>query len=108
VKFVDVDYYRRKGGRSSFHPLIDTNNYVQLVIRTIMYFRPLRIFLPLSFIVFAIGAIKTISDWFIFHDIGGADVIILVFAIMIAIAGLLADLMVVLHRKQDAVDDIHP
>ncbi len=108
VAFVDVDYYRRKGGRSSFHPLIDTNNYIQLVVRTIMYFRPLRIFLPLSFIVFAAGAIKTVSDWFTFHNIGGADVIIMVFAIMIAIAGLLADLMVVLHRKQDAPEDIHP
>ncbi len=108
VKFVSVDYYQRRGGRSSFHPLVDTNNYLQLVIRTIMYFRPLRIFLPLSLIIFAVGAIKTISDWIIFRDIGGADVIIILFAIVIAVAGLLADLMVVLHRKQDAAEDLHP
>ncbi|MFC1500166.1 glycosyltransferase family 2 protein [Candidatus Zixiibacteriota bacterium] len=101
VKFVDVDYYKRKTGRSSFHPFYDTYNYIQLVIRTIMYFNPLRVFLPLSFIVFGVGAWKTIHDWFVFHDIGGADVMICVFGAMIAVAGLLADLMVVLNKKNE-------
>ncbi len=101
VKFVDVDYYKRKSGRSSFRPLIDTYNYIQLVVRTIMYFNPLRVFLPLSFIVFGIGMWKTIHDWIKFQDIGGADVMICVFGAMIAVAGLLADLIVVLHKKND-------
>jgi len=101
VKFVDVDYYRRKTGRSSFHPFYDTYNYIQLVIRTIMYFNPLRVFLPLSFVVFGLGVWKTIHDWFTFHDIGGADVMICVFGAMIAVAGLLADMMVTLHKKND-------
>lgn len=101
VKFVDVDYYRRKSGRSSFRPFSDTYNYIQLVIRTIMYFNPLRIFLPLSMLVFAIGFGKSAYDFFHYHDIGGADVMICVFAAMIAVAGLLADLLVVLHKKYD-------
>ena len=101
VKFVDVDYYRRRGGRSSFRPFSDTYNYIQLVIRTIMYFNPLRVFLPLSAFVFTVGAVKTVYDWFTFHDIGGADVMICVMGAMIAVAGLLADLMVVLHKKDE-------
>jgi glycosyltransferase involved in cell wall biosynthesis len=101
VKFVDVDYYRRKGGKSSFRPIYDTSSYIQLVVGTIMYFNPLRVFLPLSITVFTIGFVKTVHDWFTFHNIGGADVMICVFGAMIAVAGLLADLMVVLHKKND-------
>ena len=36
VKFVPIDYYKRKG-KSSFHPIADTYNYLSLVVRTIMY-----------------------------------------------------------------------
>jgi glycosyltransferase involved in cell wall biosynthesis len=99
VAFVEVDYYRRRSGRSTFHPLLDTYNYILLVIRTVMYFNPLRVFLPLSFIVIGIGVWKTVHDWFTFRDIGGADVMIMVFGAMIAVAGLLADLIVVLNKK---------
>jgi len=48
VKFIPIDYYKRKGSRSSFHPITDTYNYLSLVVRTIMYFNPLKVFLPVA------------------------------------------------------------
>ncbi|MEM9174825.1 MAG: glycosyltransferase family 2 protein [Myxococcota bacterium] len=47
VKYVEIDYLKRTGS-SKIRPIYDTLNFVQLIVRTIMYFDPLRIFLPAS------------------------------------------------------------
>lgn len=39
VAFVPIDYYPRRSGRSSFHPIRDTAAYLGLVMRTIMITR---------------------------------------------------------------------
>jgi len=98
VDFFPVDYYARKG-KSSFHPVYDTTNYISLVIRTIMYFNPLRIFIPLSLVIGAAAFAKMTYDFLLYHHIGGFDVVFMTSAILIGCMGLLADLMVVLHRK---------
>ncbi|MBI2118077.1 MAG: glycosyltransferase family 2 protein [Elusimicrobia bacterium] len=101
VYFYPIDYFRRSGGKSSFHPIKDTYNYFSLVIRTVMYFNPLRIFLPLFVFVLLSGCTKTIYDWLIYQNIGGFDVMLILSSLIILLTGLLADLMVVLHRKLD-------
>lgn len=101
VHFVPIDYFKRSGGKSSFHPIKDSYNYLSLVIRTVMYFNPLRIFLPLGSVVLTAGVIKTVYDWFVHRWIGGFDVMIILSSLLIFVAALLADLMVVLHRKSD-------
>jgi len=101
VHFVPIEYFRRSGGKSSFHPIKDTYNYLSLVIRTVMYFNPLRIFIPLFGIVFFTGFTKTIYDWIVHRNIGGVDVTLMLSSLLIMVAGLLADLIVVVHRKSD-------
>lgn len=101
VHYHPIDYFKRTGGTSSFHPIKDTYNYLSLVIRTVMYFNPLRIFLPLTFFVFTIGIAKTVYDYLVYENIGGGDVMIMVSSVLVLMVGLLADLMVVLSRKLD-------
>lgn len=103
VFYTPIDYFKRSGGTSSFHPIKDTYNYLSLVIRTVMYFNPLRIFIPLVFIVLSVGVTKTVYDWVVHRWIGGFDVMLMTASLLILVAGLLADLMVVLSRKLDKV-----
>lgn len=103
VKFVPIDYFKRSGGVSSFHPIKDTYNYISLMIRTVMYFNPLRIFLPLSFFIFLVGMLKSTVDFTRFRSIGGMDVLLILTSFLTLVSGLLADLLVVLHRKLDPV-----
>jgi len=100
VEFVPIDYYRRKGGKSSFAPVGDTYNYLMLVVRTTMYFNPLRIFIPVSLFLMLIGLVKTIYDWEVFRRIGSLDVIIVLGGMLILLVGLIADLIVVVSRKK--------
>lgn len=94
VKYIPIDYYKRKG-KSTFHPLTDTYNYLTLVVRAVMYFNPLRVFLPISLSLFSIGAIKGVYDLIAYHfHFAPSTALTLLTAIQIAVLGLLADLIV--------------
>ena len=98
VQWIPIDYYPRVG-RSTFHPITDTYNYLTLVVRTVMYFNPLRVFLPASLLLFVLGMLKTAYDNFVLSHIRESDVILLVTAFLIGMLGLMADLIVTQHRE---------
>jgi hypothetical protein len=93
VQFVPVDYHRRIG-RSTFHPFVDTYNYLLLVVRTVMYFDPLRVFLPFGGFLFLAGAVKLVHGYVLWHDIRDSDIILIVVSLFIVFQGLMADLIV--------------
>ena len=95
VKFVPIDYYKRKG-KSSFHPIADTYNYLSLVVRTIMYFNPLKVFLPVALALIVVGAIKLVRDIIYYRGfyVPGVTLMLILTAIQVGAIGLLADLIV--------------
>ncbi len=94
VKFVPIDYYPRKG-RSSFHPVTDTYNYLLLVVRTVMYFNPIKVFLPVGALLFIAGVIRQLIQ---FHTINlhvqSSNVLLVLSGLNILLLALLADLVV--------------
>jgi glycosyltransferase involved in cell wall biosynthesis len=100
VLWTPIDYYPRVG-KSTFHPITDTYNYLTLVVRTVMYFNPLRVFLPTSLLLFVLGLAKTLYDNFALHNIRESDVLILLSAVLVGMMGLLADLIVIQYRQVD-------
>lgn len=98
VKFVPIEYYPRKGV-SSFHPIRDTYAYLGLVIRATMYFRPLKVFMPLSFFILFVGLLS--SSYNLFVRGGGlqqSDIIIILASVVLGALGLLADVIVTTGR----------
>ena len=96
VKYVPIDYFPRKG-KSSFHFIADTYGYLMLVVRVVMYFNPLKIFLPASFLLVAIGILKFIRDIIYYQNaffVPGSTIVILLMGVQLAAIGLLADLIV--------------
>lgn len=95
VKFVPVDYYPRRGGRSSFHPIRDTLNLLSLVLRIALYFNPLRLLGPLAFGVLAMGALALLIDLTSADTQAAASTVLLVLLGMhLAMLALIADLIV--------------
>ena len=96
VKFVPIDYYKRKGRKSSFHPIADTYNYISLVVRTIMYFNPLKVFLPVALALIVMGAVKLVRDIVYYRGfyVPGVTLMLILTAIQVGAIGLLADLIV--------------
>lgn len=98
VKYVPTQYKKRIG-RSKFHPIGDTSRYLTTVFRMVMYFKPLRVFGPVSFILFLFATIKTIHDIAVVRaGIQESTIIIWMTGIMVLSVGLLADLIVAQKR----------
>ncbi len=103
VRWLDIDYYPRVGS-STFHPLRDSYNYLTLIVRTVMYFNPLKVFLPLAITLIAFAAVKYIGydtlwrygpGWPNFvPPLPGTTLALFVTGLQVAVIGLLADLIV--------------
>ncbi len=92
VAFEPIDYQPRVG-RSKIKPIRDTLRFVQLILRTGMYFAPLRVFLPVA-AVFAAGfGVSLYLDLFVRRDLTEATLVLLVTATQLAMFALLADMI---------------
>ena len=93
VKYVPIDYFKRKG-KSKIRPIQDTLGFLQLIIRAALYFNPLKIFIPLSFFLVLLAFLVLIVSWLLFGK--PMDVtfgVILMTAVIILAIGMLADLI---------------
>jgi glycosyltransferase involved in cell wall biosynthesis len=91
IKYVPIDYMTRKG-KSKIKPIQDTLNFIQLIIRTVMYFNPLKIFLPFSLIFIVPGLVFLIRD-FISLNIAQTSVLLIITGSIILAIGMLSDLI---------------
>jgi glycosyltransferase involved in cell wall biosynthesis len=93
VKFVPIPYQRREG-RSKIKPVQDTLNFMQLILRTIMYFNPLRVLLPLSLLLFLAAVV--IGTYSLVAKGRVMDITVLtltVAALQIAVVAMIADMI---------------
>jgi glycosyltransferase involved in cell wall biosynthesis len=93
VKYVPIDYHQREG-KSKISPIRDTIGFTNLIIRTTLYFNPLKVFMPLSGIV-ALGAIGLLlySKFVVGRVMDISVMVLLTAALQIAVIGMLADLI---------------
>jgi glycosyltransferase involved in cell wall biosynthesis len=101
VKYVPIDYATR-AGKSKFHWRKDTTQYLLQVVRMIMTFNPLRVFMPVGGTLLLIAFGKTLFDIFDKNfRITTNAVTLTVVSLQIIAIGLLADLISRMHRSQD-------
>ena len=92
VKYHPIHYAPRVGD-SKIRPFRDTLNFFSLVLRVVMYFKPLKIFIPLSGIIVLGGAASAVLSKMNGQPTG-TTLFLFVAAIQVAALGLLADLLV--------------
>lgn len=94
VNFMPIDYNKRRGGRSKIRPIFDTLNFLQLIIRTVIYFNPLKVFVPVSLFLFMTGIMVLLYSHFFLQKIMDVTTIVLILAsIQILAIGMIADLI---------------
>lgn len=93
VKYVPINYHHRNR-RSKFHPVKDTIGMLVLILRTILYFNPLKIFTPLSFFLIGLGiVIFALSAVFLPKPLDITATLLIITGIQTIVTGLLADLI---------------
>ena len=99
VLYSPIDY-RARNGKSKIRPIRDTINFFSLVVRVILSYRPLRIFVPLAAFFGLFSLIKVIYDINVYDfHIATSTVVLLTITFQIIILGLIADLVVSLHKS---------
>ena len=92
VRYVPIDYHYRVG-KSKIKPIRDTIRFMHLILRTGVYFAPLRVFMPVAFVFFVGFLITLYQDIFVRRDLTEATLILLVAATQLGMFALLADLI---------------
>ena len=98
VKYVPVEY-RPRIGVSKFRPIRDTASYLSTVLRMVLYFRPLKVFMPLAGFVLAAGTLKSIWSFRTTGSLQESDIIIMTAGFLTGMLGLLAEVIVAHHRR---------
>jgi hypothetical protein len=92
VRYVPISYKARIG-QSKIKPIRDTLNFVQLILRTGMYFAPLRVFFPIGVLLGFACILSGIYDVFVLKNLTDKTLIFLLFAMNTAMFALLADMI---------------
>ncbi len=96
VVYTPIEYGKRIG-HSKIRAL-DFFNFVLLVLRIVMLFQPLRIFMPLGAVLFVLGAAKAAYDITLWN-LSESAVFCLLAALIIWSLGLIADMISRLHLR---------
>lgn len=93
VSYVPIEYHKRTG-RSHIRPIRDTIGFFALILRTVMHFNPLKIFLPLAFLfLLAGGAVFGLSWAYLDRPLDTTSLLLMVTGVQLGALGMLADLI---------------
>ena len=92
VVFEPINYAERVG-RSKIQPVRDTLRFLQLILRTGMYFSPLRVLLPLVLTLSLAFMASLGYDILVLRNLTDKTVILLLFTMNTTLFGLLADMI---------------
>jgi glycosyltransferase involved in cell wall biosynthesis len=93
VHFEPIDYHHREG-KSKIRPIYDTLNFLQLILRTVLYFDPMKVFLPACILFVSFSVLWGGISWVVFDRFADVSTLLLFLTgIQLAAIGLLADLI---------------
>jgi glycosyltransferase involved in cell wall biosynthesis len=99
VKYVPIPYEKREG-ESKIRPVQDTLNFLQLILRTMMYFNPLKVLLPVSALLLllavAVGAYSLLAQGRVM------DITVITLTMAALQIGVLAMIADMIHKKNKA------
>ena len=92
VLYVPIAYKKRLG-TSKIKPIRDTLRFIMLILRTGVYFAPVRFFGPVTVVLGLGSAARLFYDIFILDDITDTSVLLILFTLNTGMLTLLADMI---------------
>jgi len=98
IKYVPINIRQRKKGKSTISPIKDSLRFIMLLLRVTMLFSPMRVFLPISFVLFLSGFSLLLYEIICYFNVGTLSVLLMLSSMLIFFFGLLADQMSFIRR----------
>ena len=92
VEFVPIAYAARRG-RSHIKPVRDTLRFIKIILRTGVYFAPMRAFFPVLAALLAAAGVSLAYDVFVLEDLTEKTLLLFLFALNVGMFILLADMI---------------
>lgn len=92
VKYIPINYTKRVG-KSKIQPIRDTLRFIQLIIRTGVYFAPMRVLTPLIIVLFAMFICSLIYDVVYLSNLTDKTVLLIMFTLNTGLFALIADMI---------------
>jgi glycosyltransferase involved in cell wall biosynthesis len=99
VKYVPIEAPERVG-KSKIKPFRDGFRFIMMIVRTISLFNPLKLFLPVSLLLFLGGMLSLIYD-IIHGNIGDTSLLLIISSVLLFFFGVLSDQVSVLIRGRE-------
>jgi polyisoprenyl-phosphate glycosyltransferase len=107
VKYVPIPYFPR-AGESKFHWWDDTRLYLLQVVRMVLSYNPMKVFMPVSIALLVVASGKLIYDVLTADfRIAGNTLLLYSAGFILLLAALIADLMVRLSKPRHEIDPAH-
>lgn len=104
VRYVPIEYYTRSG-RSKIRPFRDMMNFIYLIFSTVIYFRPLRVLIPVGLPVLLFGVGLAVYQAVALRNITTVTVVIIQTGFYLLTVAMLAD-MISKNRKRTHVRNL--
>ncbi len=106
VKYTPINYHKRVG-RSSISPVKDTLRFFYIVLRLGLLFSPMKIFAPMSSLLFLVGVVKgLLIDFIRIGYVGNLSVFVMLTAVQIFMMGLLGEMIV--NTRNVKLSEVEP
>lgn len=104
VKYFPIEY-RERAGESKFRWWKDSKAYLTQVIRMILSYEPLRVFMPLGLLLLLLGLSKLVFDWATKDFRLATNTVLVLFAALQTLSiGFVADLVVRVTKPTERID----
>jgi glycosyltransferase involved in cell wall biosynthesis len=100
VKYIPIEAPKRVG-TSKIKPFRDGFRFIMLIVRTIALFNPMKIVLPVSAILFLIGALYSAWSIAFFFKIPSGALLMLLSGLIIFFFGVISDQVSILLRRRN-------
>jgi len=91
LKYVPINFQKRKTGKSKIRFIRDGVRFFMIIIRICTLYSPLRIFLPVSFVLFSLGISYYFYTYFFWHRFTNMSALLFTTSIIIFMMGLISD-----------------
>lgn len=94
VKFAPIHVKQRQEGKSKIRVLRDGWRFIMIIVKIVVLYEPLRIFLPVALMSFLLGALLTLINTACFTRgfyISNSSVVLFVLGIVVLLLGLLSE-----------------
>jgi glycosyltransferase involved in cell wall biosynthesis len=98
IKYVPIDALERVGS-SKIKPFRDGFNFILLIIKTIVLFDALKVFLPVSVILLFLGLVDMLYEVIVNFNISSTSILLVISGLLIFFFGILADQIASIRRE---------